>query len=413
MPNSSYQKFSNNDTDQVIKDIKLFDNEDDTYSIFTSAISNDQNGNQSFNTVIGEQVIAEKQDFVNVMFQYNVSDYDVKSEITGTGSITHENAKAQLHTGTGIGKAVIYSRDVVRYTTGHEVNIEMTQIFATPQENTTQKQGLGNADDTFAGFGYNGLSFGIWLQTVEDGLFHIPLTIDNLNPQKYNIYRISYGWYGILPIRFSYFNSISNKWICVYEYSKVNNTENPHLANPTQPLINIIERVSGSGEDMIMQTSSWRGCINGKRPIYTLMDRKFMVKTVKSTTLNTPIISIRSKSLFQGIRNNVRVRIGTFTSVSDGAQPIQFDIYSKGTLVGGTWTDRDINNSVIQYNNTATSFTPTGNIDGGTGLAKVDRDRINLFGNDVVISIMAGEELHIIATGNNNISLYFRWIEEF
>lgn len=413
---SSYQKFSNNDTEQTPKDIRLKDNGDSTYSIATNDSLRDKNNNRAYNTIIGERIVAYKEDKVNVMFQYNVSDYDVVKETSGTGSITHENAKAQLHTGTGVGKSIIYSKDVLLYTTGKEVNAEMTQIFGTPEENTIQIQGLGNEYDTIAGFGYNGLTFGIWLQTVESGSkYHVPLVIEDLNPQFYNIYRVKYGWYGILPIRFEYFNATLGDWVQVYEYSGVNTTSNPHLANPTQPLINWVERTTGSGSDIVLQTSSWRGCILGKREIYTRMNRKFMIKTVKSTSTNTPIISIRSKQTFQGLRNNVKVRIGTFTSISDGAQPVQFDIYSTGTLTGGTWIERDPENSTIEYNNTATSFTPPVGVepDGGTGIAKVDRDRINLFSNDIIISLRAGEELHVVANGNNNIINYFRVIEEF
>lgn len=416
MANSSYQVWSNNDTDQTPKNVKLLDNLDDTYSLGTQNTEKDVNGNRAYNTITGERIVSEKQDLVNVKFQFNVSDYDVYKEISGTGSITHSNAKSQLRTGTGVGKAIIYSKDFLRYATGHEVNFEMTQIFGTPEENTIQIQGLGNTDDTLCGFGYNGLQFGIWLHTVDSVTkYHVPLDIPELNPQKYNIYKVKFGWYGILPIRFEYFSAIKKEYIEVYEYSGINTTENPHLANPTQPLINWVERLSGTGQDIVLQSSSWRGCINGKIPLYTLMDRKFMIKTSKAVSTNTPILSIRSKTTFQGLRNNVRVRLATFTSISDGAQSVEFDIYTSGTLVGGTWVDRDADNSTIEYNNTATSFTPPVGVEveGGTGLAKVDRDRINLFTNDIVISLRAGEILHVIGNGNNNIINYFRVVEEF
>ena len=422
MPETFLIPKSNNYEDGRIP-MLVSSNGDGTYSFSAVARNTDKFGNSPLTTVLGEQITAEKTDYVNVMFQYNVSDYDVYKTNTGSASFTNSNAKAQLNTGTGVGKAVMTSKDVILYTTGHEVNAEMTQIFAPPQANTNQIAGIGNETDTLIAFGYKDLEFGIFMRTIDDGLFHIPQsqwnknTYPELNHSAYNIYKFTYGWYGILPIKFYTFNPVNDEWILLHQYGEVNESENPHMANPTQPMINIIERTSGTGANMMLQTSSWRGGIVGKRATRTSLNRKFTIKTTKSTSAGgTPLISIRNKSTFHGKKNNVRIYIGTFTGISDGAQTVGFDIYSSGTLIGGTWTDREVNNSVTQYNNTATSFAPTGSpahVDGGTGLAKIDRDRINLVEGDVVISVRPGEELHIVANGNSSVTHYLRVIEEF
>jgi len=137
------------------------------------------------------------------------------------------------------------------------------------------------------------------------------------------------------------------------------------------------------------------------------------VKAVNST--NIPIISLRNVATFQGRENHVKARIGTFTGITDGRKTLQYDIYKLGTLTGGAWLDKDPINSVIQYNNTSTSFIPIGELVGGTGLAKIDRDRINLVSGDVIVSIYPGEELHVVAasTDNDDSTLYLRTLEEF
>jgi len=389
-----------------------------------SKLSNvDSLGNKSHNTIIGENVTAQRVSQINVMFQHNISPYDVLTEISGTGTLSQLNAKAQLNTGLGIGKAVIISKDSLTYFTGHQIGFEKTMVFAEPQLNTNQKMGMGNESDTFAGFGYKDLEFGIWLQLVDSPITFIPqseFNRDNLtglsgskysiNPDKFNIYKVTLGWYGILPIDFHVFDPSSRDYIKVHSYDGINKSTNPHLADASQPLISIIERLSGTGANMTMQTSSWWGGIYGLVPNNRAI-RNFLIKTTKSTTDNTPIISIRNKTTFKGIKNNIQVRIGTFTVVSDGAQSVELDIYKDGILTGGVWNEVDADSSVIEYNNTATAFTPTGNVVGGTGISKVDSDRINLFGNDVVLSVLPGEEYHVIASGNNNVILYLRNIE--
>lgn len=377
---------------------------------------------QSMNTVTGEQIIAERTDFVNVSFQYNLQTYDILTATTGTGTLSHANAKAQLLCGTGIGRAEIESKDPIRYVTGHEVSCEGTCIFSTPEVGKKQKFGIGDDVDGFAGVGYDGLTFGVWLRTIDDGELHIPQSqftgeAGALDPTKFNIFKITYGWYGILPINFSIFRPDLKEWVEIYSYNKVNQALNPHMKNPSLPFKAIIDRVSGSGVDIPMQTSSWRGGIAGKVGEGVLADRKFVLKTSKSVSgTNVPIMSIRNNATFQGVTNHVRVRIGTFTVSTDGNKAVEFDVYKGGTLTGGVWTAYDSVNSVCDYNNTATSFTPATPLpSGGTVLGKIDRDRINLIDGDVVIPLYAGEEIHIVATTPtaNDVILYFRHIEEF
>ena len=276
---------------------------------------------------------------------------------------------------------------------------------------------------------YQNLDFGISLQTIEDGLIHIKQANFNkdkldgtgpsghvLNPQAENLYKITYGWYGILPIKVSIFCGETIGFVLVHVYDRSNETLTPHLPNPTNPISACISRLAGTGTAMQLQTSSWRGGIVGKIGASSLIDRVFMVKTKKTINgVNIPVISLRNKATFQGRENNVKIRLGTFTPISDGTKSVEFDVYKSGILAGGVWIDQDSQNSVAEYNNTGTTFTPTGDIVGGTGLAKVDRDRINLVKGDVILSVYPSEEVHIVASSAsaNEVLLYLRRIEEF
>lgn len=388
----------------------------------------DFSGKQSMNTILGERVVGERTDGVNVMFQYNVSSYDTVSVLTGTASLSHETSKAVIGTGVGISRSALSSRDSIRYLPGHEINVELTVDFGSPEINVNQKAGIGNETDGFAGFGYNGLVFGIWLRTINAGVFHIPQTNWNgdkldgtglsnsvLSQQSLNVYKVTYGWYGILPIQF-YVHTQTIGWVLCHTFSEENETQEPHLANPTLPVRCCVERTSGTGTDVKLKTSSWRGCIVGKVGNGVLINRNFVVKTVK-TFLGTdvPIYSLRSVSNFKGKVNQVRTRLGTLTISTDGTKAVQFDLYKSGTLTGGSWLAIDADNSVVEYNNTATSFVKSGLPVGGTVLGKVDRERINLIEGDIVIPVYPGETIHLVATTPNSTEavVYFRHIEEF
>jgi hypothetical protein len=385
--------------------------------------------NEAMNSIIGESIVAERTDNVNVMFEYNISDYDTIALETGTGILDHNNAVASVKSGVGIGRAKLRSKEVVRYVTGHEVNAELTVDFANAEAGVTQKAGIGDDDDGMAAFGYDGIVFGIWLRTIDTGLIHIPQ--DQWNVDKADgtgrsgfdwdtmtesLVFIKYGWYGILPITFGLYAGKELGYIVLHIHDKINQTQNPHFGNPSLPLFVDVERLAGSGADIEIRTSSWRGGIVGKKAEGTLADRKFLVRTSKTILgVFIPVYSLRSNPTFQGRENHVRIRIGTVTISTDGTKAVEFDVFKGGTLTGGAWTPIDSENSVADYNNTATSYTPDSSPRGGTVLGKLDRDRINLISGDVIIPIYAGEEIHFVATttNTNDVIVYFRHVEEF
>ena len=433
MADSSYQVWSNNDTDQTAKDVKLTNNNDGTYSKNVQLTNKDYAGKQGMNTVTGETIVGQRTDFVNVMFQYNISTFDTILDETGTGNATHSNAVASINSGTGIGRCKLRSRDAVRYITGHEMNCEMTLDFQGGEAGLTQKAGIGDDDDGMAAWGYNGTTFGIWLRTVDGGLFHVAQSSwnrdkadgtgesgFNLNPLNENIYKVTYGWYGILPISFSVNAGSLLGWVQVHTFDIVNTSQNPHLGNPTLPLFIDVERLSGIGADISVRTSSWRGGIVGKQPPGTLADRTFL-NVIREIQINggnvvTPVITIRNLPNFQSRENHVKAKYGTVTISTAGTKDVFITIYVNAPLTGASFVDYDAINSACQFDITATAINIASiNPIGGTIMAKTDKVRINLFSGDVVIPIYPGQDVSFCADSANStvISVMLRHIEEF
>lgn len=390
----------------------------------------DGDGREVMHSIFGEMTVGERTDYINVAFQYSISDFDVRTFLSGTGSTDHVQSSAEVHTGTGVGSSRLLSVSKARYVTGHEMVIMFTADYSEPEINVEQKVGFGDAINGFAGFGYDGTVFGIWLQTLEAGLVHIPQDTWNLdkvdgvdpsghtlNPNSYNLYMIRYGW-GTSPIAFSIYGGADKGWIQVHVFDNTNEAELPHLNNASCSISMMIERTSGTGADLKLKSSAWRGSIVGQLQKGTLADRNHVIKIVTTVTgSGVPIWTLRSKAFFQGVINDVRTRIATVDISTDGVKAVTFDIFRGGVLVGGVFVDTDTQNSVTEHNITATSYTPPAGFPlAGLVLGKVDAQRIGSVGGDVSIPIYGGESITIIGStsaGTSEVILYIRHVEEF
>jgi len=233
----------------------------------------DGDGREGMHSSFGEITVGERTDYINVAFQYSISDFDVRTVISGTGTTDHVQSSAEVKTGTGVGLAKLQSISKARYVVGHEMIIMFTADYSEPEINVTQKVGFGDAINGFAGFGYDGTVFGIWLQTLEAGLVHIPQDTWNrdivdgtgatghiLNENAYNLYMIRYGW-GTSPIAFSLYGGATKGWIQVHVFDNTNEAETPHLNNASCSISMVIERTSGTGADLKLKSSvDWYFC---------------------------------------------------------------------------------------------------------------------------------------------------------
>lgn len=388
----------------------------------------DQAGNTSFNTIFGEKTVGMRTDYINVSFQYGISDYDTIPTLSGTGYKQEYSAVASINTGLGIGAYKVTSRATNRYVTGHECLVMFTADFSVGEVNTYQRIGYGDSSD-FIGFGKNQSVYGIWT-AFDDGTFvHIPQSTWNtdkldgtgssghiLNPDKYNIYMVQFGWLGIAPIVFSIYCGTKLGWKVVHIIDGTNEAEQPHLGNPVLPITMEVGRTSGSGANVELKTSSWRASIIGEHSSSSLADRTFQVErsvTIPANT-ETPLITFKNKDIFKGKSNHVVSRYATVTLSSDGTKAVNFKVKKNATLTGAVYSDVDTNNSVSEKDTSATLISG-GTLVGGTLLGKVDRERINLFGGDVPIKVYPNETLTLsaISTASSDLNIFLRIIEEF
>ncbi len=380
-------------------------------------------------TLAQEQLVAMRNDDINVQFQYNVpynqDQADIVGEALNAATITHSNSMAVLQS-TSSGSAFLRSVDSIRYFPGHEFAAEMTAV-ASSGATGSATWGVGNngsTGDCVAFTVQNGV-FGILFKSNGVSQF-IPQTSFNKDkvdgtgpsgktiiPSNLNLYTIRGGWYGILPISFGWYAGDDGDYITLHTIDRTNLQQQPHLSNPTLPMF---VEVSGTAT---ISTASWRGGICGTTPEGTKADRLFNVSvTDKNVVANalTPVVTLRNNTTFQGKRNHVRARYGTVTLATDGQKAFNWSVFKNAALVGTSYIQKNSATSVSSYDISATSISaPIPDNIGGTMMGKYDNARINLFQGDVTLAVYPGETitLAVQSAGNGVVSAFVRWIEEF
>ena len=398
----------------------------------------------AFNTVFGESVVASRQNNINIPFirsnGNNGLEYNLKSTDyfqSGTATQSNTNQTAYVESGSGVGLSEIKSKNTNRYITGHISDCFFTTVYNDIDVGVDSGVGYGSIrGGDFIGFGYKGLDYGIWLKLrgvetfIKQVDWNTRTLLDGdfiLNTTKENIMSISFG-YAVADILFSI--KSNSGWTLVHRHRTANIDNKPHLSNPTQPMSEFIRRNSGTGANIKVGTSSWNAGTVGERASGTGADKfPYIKRTDIALVANVEkvLLSIRNRIEYPvGTPNTVRLRYGTLSITSDGTKPVEFNVYLNGVNSAvGTWGFYDEQLSVSEINidsplaltnrTIVTGVTKPNQQIGGTFLNKVDRERINLFSSDVIISANAGDIITITAksTGSSVIDFQIRWIEEF
>jgi len=351
----------------------------------TASQLTDGAGRSAMVSMTGELHVAGKVDDVNINFQYGVRTANTITTATGTGSVGTIKSTGSASTGTGVGTASLISKDPVRYRAGHESHCALSCVFGTPQAGVNQYAGYRNTLDTFAA-GYNGLDFGLWF--IEGGnvnfINQADFNIDkidgtgesgfNINPHTGNLYRLTYTWHGFLPLLLEVADGL--KWLPVHILDFTNQITETHLENPHIPVGVEVQRVSGSGASVTIQT----GSIRAGSIAFTDDDAGSDYWTAQ-TQLDTPLVSnartniftLRNKTTYAGKINHVVYELGVVTFDSTANKSVAVYGTKGATITGGSaYADLDTVNSPIEVSN---GGTVTGGTRGPATVIKAGGDR--------------------------------------
>lgn len=370
-------------------------------------------------SIFGENVVAKRTHDISIAFNYNISDHDVSTITTGTGTAVYDQNTLKITPGTGVGLSSIQSHNTVTYKPGAEGFAMFTAVFENGGEaGLDQGLGLMDVDNGFF-LGFNGADFGVarrkaGVDTWNTGADLNGVDLSWLDTSKLNIYMIRYGWLGIAPICYFVYYGPTRSWVLIHATDLTNVQILPHINTPTLPICVYSERKTGTGVAASIRSSSWRGgVVNGSGADF---HRHFSFENSKTAVTNvlTNIFTIRNKSIYQTVNNKVPVEAELLSFSSDGTKAVEISIWENTTL-GGTPSFADIEtaNSVIEYDTAGTTVT------GGerrfvTYLNKVDRDTIDLL--KYHYKLHPGESWTFAAktvSGNSDISYAANWGEIF
>lgn len=398
-----------------------------------SFIINNQNqivdiaGRTQTNTLYGELMVAGRTPEISLQFQYNISTYQIILTEENGGTAVQDDSMAILSSGTNVnGRVSIRSRSGIRYRPGYECEVGFAAVFTLPAStNSFQRIGVfSSADGVYLGIIDNEFAIGRRKGGTDFITKKSDFNLDkldgtgpsglDLDPTKMNMFRISYGWYGISPIVYEVYSGFTKGYIPFHVIDLINLQDVPTMGNPVLPLNIEVEKDDAGSENIQMRLAAIRGGIIG--PGDGVSERVFVRAGQRSnvgTTL-TNIITFRSNETFQSKTNLVRSYISRIGFVKEtGNQAGYLDVRRNpnfGTTL--TYQNHNANNSVMSYSTTSSSIT------GGTLLESIALVEIDskLVLEEEYIEILPGDVLAFgvrVSNSNADFSTIINWRELF
>lgn len=393
-----------------------------------SALGNSQVEVKNPSTAFGEIRTAELTPVVQTSFVYGINTDLILTSSFGTGTITTGSALVSVHTGASTNSsASISTIKPLKYNAGQGATSRFTALFT--EGVAGNNQFVGSFDDNNGyKFGYSGSSFGIcrtqngvdfftsqsaWNIDKMDGSSNSSNPSGQLlDTTKGNVYEIKFQYLGFGSIIYSVEDSTTGLIVPVHNEQYANNNTVPSVFNPTLPIRAFTENTTNS-TDISVKCGSFSGFVEGKRELVGPINSTFNVKN-PDTSEHT--ITIRNKTEFRGISNQVRayIQIFSFSSQVSGqsGDPVSIEVIKNATF-GSSLTYADIStNSIIEVsttNSTVTGGKPILN----TSLAPTDSNIVTA-PDKFIYEVDPGDTISIKATGTNpGFSAGFTWVEDF
>ena len=109
---------------------------------------------------------------------------------------------------------------------------------------------------------------------------------------------------------------------------------------------------AGNTSNLIMKASSLSGFVEGMVIPDGLVNTHTSSNASSSST-EQPLFSIRNRTTYNSVQNRVRASLEQLSTANDVNQLATFRIYLNCSVSAGTWVDVNTDNSIIEYNHTA------------------------------------------------------------
>lgn len=315
--------------------------------------------------------VSEPLTLFEVQHQYNTQPLFWNDTTANGGSIAHlpnESSVLLTVTTTSGSKVVRQTKEHFRYQPGKSQYVAMTGVLGLPKAGVVRRIGLFNDNDgMFFEQDENDLKVVIrssttgspvdtsipqssWNLDRLDGAGHSKIT---LNTALAQIFVIDFQWLGVGRIRYGL--NITGKLVYVHEIMNSNVASTVYCTTANLPLRYEIANNATTANDtnmrQICSTVVSEGGYNRHGFPFTANNGI----TGVSVTTRRPILSIQPRSTFNSITNTSTVlplEAGIFAQTNSAF----FELVYGGTLTNSSWQNVNTNNSVIQYDVSATAI---------------------------------------------------------
>ena len=181
----------------------------------------------------------------------------------------------------------------------------------------------------------------------------------NLDPTKTQLFTSDFQWLGVGRVRAGFVHDGNS--IIAHEFYNSNNKSSVYWSNPNLPIRceirNYSTTVGIDSMDQICATVMSEGGYNEAGVDFSASTTSPI--SIDNTT-KKPLIAIRLKTGYYGKPNRSIVRLGQ-SSIFSATKPVAFEFWrltGNANIIGGSWVSAN-NESVVEYNTTATSITTT------------------------------------------------------
>jgi len=208
----------------------------------------------------------------------------------------------------------------------------------------------------------------------------------NLDPTKTQLFTTDFQWLGVGRVRAGFVHD--GDTVIAHEFYNSNNKDTVYWSNPSLPIRcemrNYSSAIGTTSMDQICATVISEGGYKEAGVDFAAETTGYRNIAAQATM---PVIAIRLKTGYYGKQNRSVVRLG-HTDLYSASQLCSYEMWrlpSGNSLIGGSWQDVG-NDSVVEYNITATGFNTNGGNNllagflpaGGAGIGNTVRGSSNI-----------------------------------
>jgi len=332
-------------------------------TVLRSTALKDKSGVYSKIGTMGELWATDIKNDILAQFGYGLSDFDLnldgKVELNGgTVSVTDGNLLTVSASTAVDGQASVETKHEVRYRPGHSVIVQFTASYINATNaNSFVWCGPYNGQNGFA-IGYlNGV---LNIKYEKDGSeTFVPVSNFNgdalidasgtaIDFTNLNVFRITYAYLGISPVKFEVMQPETDVWITVHTIRLHGKQKGTHIDIPYLPIK--AEAVNtGNATDITIKSGSWQAGVFG---LCQVCGTRFFAFSGEPTIVDADdtLFSFKAVDTFNGKRNHIAAQAINIGAITDTSDTVKVTFWKNATLTGTpSWNNVDTVNSIVQY----------------------------------------------------------------